>query len=58
MCEAFRRLRARGAERALVETNDDRGPALAAYHAVGFRSQHVALRKGRWIIHPGAPADG
>jgi ribosomal protein S18 acetylase RimI-like enzyme len=52
LCEAFRRLRAYGAERALVETNDDRGPALAAYDAVGFRSQHVALRKGWWMTPP------
>jgi ribosomal protein S18 acetylase RimI-like enzyme len=54
MCEAFRRLRACGAARALVETDDDRGPALAAYQAVGFRPEHTALRKGRWV----SPHDG
>jgi ribosomal protein S18 acetylase RimI-like enzyme len=57
LCEAFYRLRACGAERALVETNNDRGPALAAYQRAGFRTAQVARRKGRWMTPPEAPAD-
>lgn len=57
LCEAFRRLRAHGAERALVETDDDRGPALAAYQAVGFRAEHTIRRKGGWLTPPASAAE-
>lgn len=38
--EQIRRMRALGARQIFVETDDDRGPALALYHAAGFQNLH------------------
>lgn len=39
--EEIRRMQALGARQILVETDNDRGPALALYHAAGFEDQHI-----------------
>ncbi len=49
MDEGFRRLRAHGAETALVETESTRNPALRAYEAAGFRPAQMVARKGKYV---------
>lgn len=49
LAEAFARLRAHGAEVALVETESTRAPARRAYEASGFRVAHSILRKGKYL---------
>ncbi len=41
LCEVLHRLYLQGAETVYVQTDDDRGPALALYQAAGFQRQGV-----------------
>lgn len=52
LLESLRRFKAHGANTVLVETNDDRVPALNAYKSVGFRPIHTIYRKGLWVTEP------
>lgn len=47
--DMFRRFQQRGAQHIYVETEDDRGPARAAYEAVGFQIKHRLWKLGKYV---------
>lgn len=49
LCESLRRFKAHGANSVLVETEDNRSPALQTYKSVGFQPIHTIFRKGKRV---------
>lgn len=49
LLDIFRRFQRRGAHTIYVETEDDRGPARAAYESVGFRMMHTFWFRGKHV---------
>jgi mycothiol synthase len=49
LLEMFRRFQQHGAQTIHVETEDDRGPARAAYESVGFRVVHRLWMLGKYV---------
>jgi len=49
LLEGLRRFRVAGATEAVVETDNERSPALRAYQSAGFAPAHTIIRKGLWI---------
>ena len=47
--DMFRRFQKHGAQHIYVETEDDRGPARAAYEAVGFQIKHRLWKLGTYV---------
>lgn len=49
LLEMLHRFKSIGAERAMLETNLERGPARRAYASVGFQQTHTVRRAETWV---------